>query len=95
MVNEFEKIVLASIENRDENEREIFELVKKDPITNVSVRKDNISSYVIPIEDNYIYFGYLNDDDIDVIEAFNYDEYDKIISDIDFSNYSVFYRKKK
>lgn len=95
MVNEFEKIVLASIENRDENEREIFELVKKDAITNVSVRKDNISSYVIPIEDNYIYFGYLNDDDIDVIEAFNYDEYDKIISDIDFSNYSVFYRKKK
>ena len=33
--------------------------------------------------------------DIDVIDKFNYSEYDKIISNIDFTNYSVFYRKKK
>ena len=94
-VNEFEKLVLSSIKNRDSNEREVFELVKKDAITRISVRKDSISKYVAPTEENYIRFGYLDDDDIDVIDKFNYDEYDKIISNIDFTNYSVFYRKKK
>lgn len=94
-VNEFEKLVLSSIKNRDSNEREIFELVKKDAITRISVRKDSISNYVAPTEENYIRFGYLDDDDIDVIDKFNYSEYDKIISNIDFTNYSVFYRKKK
>lgn len=94
-VNGFEKLVLSSIKNRDSNEREVFELVKKDAITRISVRKDSISNYVAPTEENYIRFGYLDDDDIDVIDKFNYDEYDKIISNIDFTNYSVFYRKKK
>lgn len=94
-VNDFEKLVLSSIKNRDSNEREVFELVKKDAITRISVRKDSISNYVAPTEENYIRFGYLDDDDIDVIDKFNYNEYDKIISNIDFTNYSVFYRKKK
>ena len=94
-VNDFEKLVLSSIKNRDSSEREVFELVKKDAITRISVRKDSISSYVTPTEENYIRFGYLDDDDIDVIDKFNYSEYDKIISNIDFTNYSVFYRKKK
>lgn len=94
-VNDFEKLVLSSIKNRDSNEREVFELVKKDAITRISVRKDSISNYVAPTEENYIRFGYLDDDDIDVIDKFNYSEYDKIISNIDFTNYSVFYRKKK
>ena len=94
-VNEFEKLVLSSIKNRDSNEREVFELVKKDAITRISVRKDSISNYVAPTEENYIRFGYLDDDDIDVIDQINYSEYDKIISNIDFTNYSVFYRKKK
>ena len=94
-VNDFEKLVLSSIKNRDSSEREVFELVKKDAITRISVRKDSISNYVAPTEENYIRFGYLDDDDIDVIDKFNYSEYDKIISNIDFTNYSVFYRKKK
>ena len=94
-VNEFEKLVLSSIKNRDSNERKVFELVKKDVITRISVRKDSISNYVAPTEENYIRFGYLDDDDIDVIDKFNYSEYDKIISNINFTNYSVFYRKKK
>lgn len=94
-VNDFENLVLSSIKNRDSSEREVFELVKKDAITRISVRKDSISSYVAPTEENYIRFGYLDDDDIDVIDKFNYSEYDKIISNIDFTNYSVFYRKKK
>ena len=94
-VNDFENLVLSSIKNRDSSEREVFELVKKDAITRISVRKDSISNYVAPTEENYIRFGYLDDDDIDVIDKFNYSEYDKIISNIDFTNYSVFYRKKK
>ena len=67
-VNDFEKLVLSSIKNRNSSEREVFVLVKKDAITRISVRKDSISSYVAPTEENYIRFGYLDDDDIDVID---------------------------
>ena len=93
--DEFENLVLNCIKNRDTKEKEIFDLILKDSITRVSVRKDSISDYVAPIQENYIRFGYLDDDDIDVINKFNYSEYDKIIGNIDFSNYSVFYRKRK
>ena len=61
----------------------------------MSVRKDSISNYVRPIEDNYITFDYAEVDDIDVIKNFSYDDYKKVINSIDFSYYSVFYRKKK
>ena len=37
-VNDFEKLVLSSIKNRDSSERKVFELVKKDAITRISVR---------------------------------------------------------
>ena len=93
-VDEFENLVLNCIKNRDTEEKEVFDLILKDSITRISVRKDSISDYVAPIQENYIRFGYL-DDDIDVINKFNYSEYDKIIGNIDFSNYSVFYRKRK
>ena len=93
--DEFENLVLNCIKNKDTKEKEIFDLILKDSITRVSVRKDSISDYVAPIQENYIRFGYLDDDDIDVINKFNYSEYDKIIGNIDFSNYSVFYRKRK
>ena len=93
--DEFENLVLNCIKNRDTKEKEIFDLILKDSITRVSVRKDSIGDYVAPIQENYIRFGYLDDDDIDVINKFNYSEYDKIIGNIDFSNYSVFYRKRK
>lgn len=95
MVKDFKDMVLSVIKNSDNEEKKLFELVLKDAITRVSVRKDNIGEYVIPIEDNYINFNYLNDDNIDIINKFNYEEYNNIISNIDFSNYSVFYRKKK
>lgn len=94
-VKDFEDRVLSIIENRDSEEKSLFELVLKDNITRVSVRKDNISDYVIPIVDNYVSFNYLDNDDIDIIGKFNYREYSNIISNINFSNYSVFYRKKK
>lgn len=94
-VKDFEDKVLSIIKNRDNEEKSIFELVLKDTITRVSVRKDNIGDYIAPIVENYINFNYLGDDDIDVISKFNYEEYSNIISNIDFSNYSIFYRKKK
>lgn len=76
------------------NLKDVFELVLKDSITRVFVRKDSISNYVATIEENYICFGYLDDDAIDVINQFNYDEYNKIINDIDFSNYSISIERK-
>ena len=94
-INEFENMVLSTINNRNIEEKELFELAKKNAITHISVRNDSICNYVSPIENNFILFGYAEEDDIDVISSFNYDEYVKIINNIDFSNYCVFYRKNK
>lgn len=95
LCDDFENIVISTANGISDDDRELFELVKKNSLTSLSVRKDSISNYVRPIEDNYITFDYAEVDDIDVIKNFSYDDYKKVINSIDFSYYSVFYRKKK
>ena len=95
LCDDFENIVISTANGISDDDRELFELVKKNSLTSLSVRKDSISNYVRPIEDNYITFDYAEVDDIDVIKNFSYDDYKKVINGIDFSYYSVFYRKKK
>lgn len=92
--NEREKIknmILNTVSDFRNNKRDDFDLRKKASLMRVSVRKDSIKSYVSPIIDNYILFGYPHDDTLEFIESLNYDEYIETISQIDFSNYSVLY----
>lgn len=86
---EFKDLVMSSIKNFKSNKEYDFELSKKSSITNISVRKDNISNYVLPIVDNYVEFNYPHDDTIDFISNLNFDEYIKTISNINFNNYSI------
>jgi len=74
---------------------EQFELNKKDSILHMSVRSDNISSYVIPTIDNYISFGYKENDTLEFVETLNYKEYKETIFNIDFSKYSTLTIKDK
>ena len=93
--DDFEKLVINYIDNFKNNTREEFEYYKKYCKTEVSVRKDSISGYIIPIMQNYIQFNYPFDDTIDFIDSLNYDEYIEMISKLDFSNYSYLCIKKK
>ena len=68
LCDDFENIVISTANGISDDDRELFELVKKNSLTSLSVRKDSISNYVRPIEDNYITFDYAEVDDIDVIK---------------------------
>ena len=75
--------------NGNNMEKEDFELSKKSSLLNISVRKDNISNYVIPVIANYMEFAYPFDDTLEFVNSLNYDDYVTTIKELDFSNYSV------
>lgn len=75
--------------NNHQNTKEELELEKKDSILRLSVRKDNISDYVMPVIANYIEFNYPYNDTIQFVESLNHKEYLDTINKIDFTNKSV------
>lgn len=93
MKEQFIKEVENTI-NNFQNFKEELELRKKNSILHLSVRKDNISNYVIPVIDNYIEFNYQYNDTIDFVKGLNYKEYLNTIKKIDFSNYTVLVIRK-
>lgn len=89
---EFIDYIMKSLNNLS---KEKFELSKKSSKTDISVRKDKISNYVMPIMDNYIEFDYAYDDTVDFIDSLSYEEYVTFIKSIDFNNYSILTVKGK
>jgi len=85
---EFIKRTHNTVNNREDTLEE-FELCKKNSILHVSVRSDNISTYVMPTIDNYLEFGYKENDTLEFVETLNYEEYKETLSKIDFSKYST------
>jgi len=85
---EFIKRTHNTVNNREDTLEE-FELCKKNSILHVSVRSDNISTYVMPTIDNYLEFGYKENDTLEFVETLNYEEYKETLSNIDFSKYST------
>lgn len=81
--------------NNPEDTLEEFELCKKNSILHLSIRSDNISTYVIPTIDNYLEFDYKENDTIEFVESLNYKEYKETISNIDFNKYSTLTIKDK
>lgn len=93
--DEFINLVINTIDNFRDNTRDEFNYLKKYYKTEVSVRKDSISGYIIPTICNYVQFNYPYDDTIEFIDSLNYDEYIEVIGSIDFSNYSYLCVKGK
>lgn len=85
---EFIKRVHNVINNPNDTEEDL-ELCKKNSILHLSVRSDNINSYVMPVAGNYIEFNYPENDTIDFVETLNYKEYKETLKKIDFSKYSI------
>lgn len=87
--------IINNILNNIPDTQEEFELYKKNSILRLSVRSDNISTYVIPVAANYLDFDYKENDNIEFVETLNYIEYKETLSKIDFSKYSTLTIKDK
>jgi predicted Zn-dependent peptidase len=85
----FKNRVFEVIKNLDCFNEEKFLLDKKSAIIKMILRDENIMSMIMPFVDNIVNFNYPYLDNINDIERLNYNDYVKMISNIDFSNYSI------
>lgn len=69
--------------------KELFELNKKNTILEIILREENLSSVIAPLIENIVEFNYPHPDTVEDIENFSFEEFQKIISTLDFSNYTV------
>lgn len=70
----------------DENN---FNMRKKESIIDLILREDNLFSMVKPFFDNILNYNYYELDKIEDIEEQNFNDYKKMISDLNFDNYSI------
>ncbi len=74
---------------------EDFNLFKKELIARIAIRPEKLSSVIDPFVDNIVVFDYPYLDSIEYVKKFNYQEFNKLINKLDFSNYSIVTMKKK
>lgn len=55
----------------------------------IILREENLSSVIEPLIENIVEFNYPHLDTVEDIENFSFGEFKKIISTLDFSNYTV------
>ena len=86
--DKFVKEIETAILKKELNE-EKFELKKKKNIIDIILREDSLSSTIAPFIDNIMIYNYFDIDTIENIEEQNFEDYKKIINNLDFSNYCV------
>lgn len=80
--------IISELKNLNHLDEEKFELDKKSAIINLILRDENIFSMIGPFINNVVFFDYPYLDEVEDVVRLSYDEYVKVIHDIDFSNYS-------
>lgn len=88
-VEYFKKKIFESVTDPKDFDFEKFELDKKSAIINLILRDDNIINMIMPFVDNLVNFKYPYLDTVEDIEGLNFDDYVKMIKNIDFSNYTI------
>ena len=71
----------------------MFELLKKELFTRVSIRPENIHSMVSPFVENVIEYDYPCFDTVEDVKSLNYEEFIKFINKLDFNEYTITYMK--
>ncbi len=87
--------VLKKIKSLDDFDEEKFELKKKNAITGLILRDENIFHMIFPFINNVIYFDYPYIDKVEDIEETNIKEFEESIRKLDFSNYIITTIKEK
>ncbi len=87
--DKFIKGVFETIQNRKEFDKELFELDKKDAMIRMILRDENIMKMIMPFIDNVVYYHYPYLDEVEDVQRLNYDDYQRMIQELDFSNYTI------
>lgn len=87
-IKDFIKEIKNTVYKKELN-KDNFELQKKRAIINIILREDSLFGILTPFIDNIITFKYYDIDKIEDIESQNFDDYEKIINSLDFSNYCI------
>ena len=88
-VEKFKNSILNTIKDMNSFDKEKFELDKNNCIVAMILRDENIFKTIMPFVENIVEFNYPYMDTVDDVKAYNYDEYVKMIKDLDFSHYSI------
>lgn len=83
------KKIKNAINKLDGFDEELFELDKKDSILRIILREERLIDVILPFVENVVTFDYPYSDTKEDIESFNYDDFIKVIKQLDFSNYTV------
>lgn len=87
---DFENILINYINNKIFiKDEELFNIYKRRYIIDIITRNDNIYSMLEPFIMNLVLFNYAGLDEVSNIEKMNFKEFNKIIENVDYSNYSV------
>lgn len=87
--------VLDKINNLDSFNEEIFELDKNSCTVRLILRDDSLIGTIMPFIENVVSIKYPYLDDVKDMDRLKYNEFIKIISDFDFSNYTITSIKNK
>lgn len=85
----FKKEILKTIQEMNCFDEEKFELDKKTSIITMILRDENIFKTVIPFVNNVVDFNYPYVDTVEDVEAFDFNEFVKMIKELDFNHYSI------
>ena len=88
------KKIKKTIKNK-KLDQEDFELNKKQTIIDLILREDNLDNCIGPFISNVLEYNYYYMDTIKDIENQNFKDYQKIINELDFSNYCITKMVKK
>ena len=91
----FKECVLDKIKKLDDFDQEKFELKKKNAITRLILRDENIFSMIFPFINNVIDFDYPYVDKVEDIENTDINSFEQTIKKLDFSNYVTIIIKEK
>ena len=91
----FKECVLDKIKKLDDFDKEKFELKKKNAITRLILRDENIFSMIFPFINNVIDFDYPYVDKVEDIENTDINSFEQTIKKLDFSNYVTIIIKEK
>ena len=84
-----QKEILKEIHQLDQLDPEKFEMDKRNSIVQMILRDENIFSMIFPFINNIIYYHYPYLDTVEDVENLSYEDYTRMIHDLDFSHYSI------
>lgn len=92
---ELEKRIKNAFKNLECFDEEIFDIDKKNSILKIVLRSENLFDTIMPFVSNIVEFNYPFPDTVKDIEEFTYEDFIRMIKELDFSKYTTTIIKNK